>query len=330
LGSSRFGASRLADLPDAPSTRKPGIAPCRMILMKRAAVCVAIALVAGARGHISSEAWEYHITFPLRGPLGNSLKPSLLQGVDMFKAGVAKQIRRNATMDGEQWEEEDFLEHNRITSSQNFCCSIRSDASHSRLLGNEDEELFYGINCHFADGNTLIAASKVGHVKGHLCCVGTPPTQTQLTMTKCQQTSTMLKSDGPRALEQALEGESLVEATIDADGSSMTASVKEHVHPGLMRSAKPRPMSSAAQSDAEANDPGIFPAQIFKASLHDGLDSGSLDLAVEQVAHLARASSGLVVVDKRLFGKLMKKLGSHSAGLRVVGGRDGGLMFFWR
>jgi hypothetical protein len=302
-----------------------------MVLVSRAVVCVAIALVAGARGHTSSEAQECRITFPLRDPLGNFLKPSLLQGVDMFTASFAKQVRSNATMHGEQWEEEDLLKHNSISIRQNFCFTIRGDASPSRLLASEDEELFYGVSAHLADGNTLMAASKVGHTMGHMCCVGSLPTQTQLTMTKCHQTgATMLKKDGPAALEQALEGESLIKATIDANGSSMMGSVKEHVQPGLMRSAKPRPMSIESERAAEANDPGTFPAQIFKASLHDDVDSDSLDLAVEQVAHLARASSGLVVVDKRLFGRLLKELGSHSARLRAVGGRDGGLMFVWR
>jgi len=295
-------------------------------------VCVAIALVAGARGHTSSEAQECRITFPLRDPLGNFLKPSLLQGVDMFTASFAKQVRSNATMHGEQWEEEDLLKHNSISIRQNFCFTIRADASPSRLLANEDEELFYGVSAHLADGNTLMAASKVGHTMGHMCCVGSPPEQDQMTMTKCHQTgATMLKRDGPAALEQALEGESLLKATIDANGSSMTGSVKEHVQPGLMRSARPRPVSTESERAAEADDPGTFPAQIFTASLRDDADSDSRDLAVEQVARLARASSGLVVVDKRLFGRLTKELGSHhSTRLRAAGGRDGGLMFVWR
>jgi len=301
--------------------------------MNRAAVFVAFALVAGARGQISREVRELCITFPLRDPLGIFLKPSLLQGVDVFTASVAKQIKSNAVTDGGQWEWEDewFFQHNSIKTNSGFCFTISQDAAASTLTANEDEEIFHGVNGSLSDGNTVMAASKQGHVQGHLCCAGNVPIQTQLVMTRCTQTTpTTLKRDGPMALEQALEGESHFQASIDADGSSMMGSVKEHAHPGLMRSAKESPVSLEAEDAAEASDPGIFPAQIFVASLHDGAGSESVDLAVEQVAHLARAISGLVVVDKRLFGRLVKKLKSHSAQFRLVDDRDSGPMYVWR
>jgi len=288
--------------------------------MSWATACVAIALVASARGHSSSEAQEVHIAFPLRDPLGNFLKPNLLQGMDMFTTAVSK-----------QWEEDGVWKRNGINARRAFCFTIDQDARASSLTANEDEEIFYGVNGNLTSGNTLMAASKQGHVQGHLCCSGNVPTQTQLVMTKCTQTvPTTLTRDGPTALERALEGEGLLQATIDADGSSMMGSVKEHDRPGLMRSEKQRGMSVEADSSAEANDPKIFPARILMASLHDGVDSDSLDLAAEQVAHLARATSGLVVVDQRLFGSLMNELGGHAARSRVVDGRDSGPMYVWR
>ncbi|CAK0826251.1 unnamed protein product [Prorocentrum cordatum] len=75
---------------------------------------------------------------------------------------------------------------------------------------------------------------------------------------------------------------------------------------------------TAAQGDDMIKDPRIFPTQIFMASLRDGVDSDSLALAVEQVAHLARATSGLIVVDQRLFARLIKELGSHQSRFRVI------------
>jgi hypothetical protein len=291
-----------------------------MIFMSRATACVAVSLVASACGQISSESQEVHVTFPLRDRLGKFLKPSLLQGVDMFTTAVSK-----------QWEEEGVWEHNGIKTNTGFCFTITQDARQSRLTANEDEEIFYGVDGDLGNGKKLMAASKQGHVSGRLCCAGNIPTQAQLVMTKCSNTSqTMLTRDGPMDLEQIPGGEGLLQATIDADGSSMMGSFKDHDRPGLMRSEKQRTTSIAAEGAAEANDPRIFPAQILMATLHDDVGGDSLDLAVEQVAHLARATSGLVVVDKRLFGRLMKELGSHSARSRVVDGKDSGPMYVWR
>jgi len=108
-------------------------------------------------------------------------------------------------------------------------------------------------------------------------------------------------------------GEGLLQTAVGADGSVVASSVKKHGRSGLMRSDK-----TAAQGDDMIKDPRIFPTQIFMASLRDGVDSDSLALAVEQVAHLARATSGLIVVDQRLLARLMKELGSHPARFRVI------------
>jgi len=85
-------------------------------------------------------------------------------------------------------------------------------------------------------------------------------------------------------------GEGLLQPTVGADSSVVASSVKKHAYSGLMRSKK-----TEAQGDEGVNDPMIFPTQMFMASLRDGVDSDSLALAVEQVAHLARATSGLIV-----------------------------------
>jgi hypothetical protein len=73
-----------------------------------------------------------------------------------------------------------------------------------------------------------------------------------------------------------------------------------------------------AHGGGESNDPRLYPTQIFMASLRDGVGSDSLDLAVEQIAHLARATDGLIEVDRQCLGRVVKALGSHPARFRVI------------
>jgi hypothetical protein len=279
--------------------------------MNNALVCSAIALVTvGARGQRSNEAQEFHATFPLQDHFGNFLKPRLLEGLNIFTRDIADHIKTNAAADDEQWGADEFFKHNNVSNSSAFCFTVANDTNSAEQDG--EEELMSWTGGVLADNQTAIVATKNGHAVGHWCCKGHLPNRSQLASTKCYQT------DRPGSLDQVREGEGLLQATVSADGSGRMEPVKKHAHSDLMRSDK-----AEAHGGDETIDPRIFPTQIFFASFRDGVGSDSLDLAVEQVAHLARATSGLIVVDKRLFGRLMKELGSHPARLRVIEG------FFW-
>jgi len=265
----------------------------------------AIALVAvGAHDQRSNDARELHVTFPVQDHVGEVLKPSLLEGLDIFTNYIAKHITAKSVSHYEQWDEGEFLKQNNVSSSGAFCLTVADDTSPAEQDG--DEELVQWAAGVLADNRTMSIATKTGHAVGHWCCRGHLPNQSQLATTQCYQT------DKPGALEQVWEGGRL-QMTVGADGSTMMGSVKGHVHSGLIRSDK-----TQAQSGDEANDPRIYPTQIFMASLRDGVRNDSIDLAVEQLAHLARATSGLIVVDKQLFGGLVRALGRHPARFRVI------------
>ncbi|CAK0824994.1 unnamed protein product [Prorocentrum cordatum] len=272
----------------------------------RAVMILAVALVAvGAHGQNSDAAQEFHVTFPLQDHVGNVLTPSLLEGLNLFTSDIAKHIQDTAAADAELWEDEDFLKFNNVSSSSAFCFTVLNDTNSAEQDG--DEEIFQLSEATFSGNKTGIVTSKSGHKVGHWCCQGHLPNRSQLASTNCYQTNKQ------GALEQVRVGEGLLQTAVGADGSVVASSVKKHGRSGLMRSDK-----TAAQGDDMIKDPRIFPTQIFMASLRDGVDSDSLALAVEQVAHLARATSGLIVVDQRLFARLMKELGSHPSRFRVI------------
>ncbi|CAK0824996.1 unnamed protein product [Prorocentrum cordatum] len=219
--------------------------------------------------------------------------------------GAGWRIKSTAAADAELWEDEDFLKFNNVSSSSAFCFTVLNDTNSAEQDG--DEEIFQLSEATFSGNKTGIVTSKSGHKVGHWCCQGHLPNRSQLASTNCYQTNKQ------GALEQVRVGEGLLQTAVGADGSVVASSVKKHGRSGLMRSDK-----TAAQGDDMIKDPRIFPTQIFMASLRDGVDSDSLALAVEQVAHLARATSGLIVVDQRLFARLMKELGSHPSRFRVI------------
>jgi len=277
---------------------------------------LAIALFAvGAQGQHSDGAQEFHVAFPLRDHVGDVLQPSLLEGLDLFVGSIAKHIKSSAAVGQQQWEDDEFFKHNNVSTNNAVCFTVNNDTSPAEQDGTET--LMSMSNATFAGNKAGSVTTKAGHAVGHWCCAGHLPNSSQLASANCYRT------DAPRALDQAREGGSFLQATVSADGSSMTSSVRSHAHSGLVRSAK-----MEAQGEEEVSDPRIFPTQIFVASLRDGLGSDSLDSAVEQVAHLARATSGLIVVDQRLFGRLMKELGSHPARFRVIE-KPFWLVVFW-
>lgn len=287
--------------------------------MNMAFFCLAMLQMAvGAHGRPSNEVRQLHATFPLRGHGGDDLEPSLLEGVDVFTSDLVSHIRSSVAQHDEQWEEV-FFKHNVVSNGTAFCFSLVNGTDAAAVDG--DEEIMAEAAGVLADNTTVSAAAKGGLAVGHWCCRGHAPKWTQLAMANCFRTNTNQSG----ALEQA-QGQRLGQGTVDAHGSITMRSAGDRSHTSLMRSVQEHPTGVGARGGAEADDPRIYPTSIFLASLRDGVGSGSLDLAVEQVAHLARATSGLVVVDKRMFSSLMKALGSHPARFRVVAG-DG--WFFW-